>query len=852
MKIRKKAWVLSLCMLSPSLGAYSQSYSKTETIEYHDDIALWVLGQVKRTTTDGIEMSRTEYGWMASPTKTYSFGKPQQTLSYYADGTIATVLDGNNNVTTVSSWKRGIPLSIRYADGASQSAAVNDAGWITSVTDETKSKTCYGYDAMGRINLIIYPSETQVGVCDESAWAPTTISFTGGHAGAYGVPAGHWQQTTLTGNARKTLVLDALWRPVVEQTMDLGNAGGTLSEIVKRYDPEGRLQFQSYPINTGGQAHYADTALKGVRTAYDALGRVTSVTQDSEHVPLTTTTEYLAGFKTRVTNPRGTQMTTEYQAFDQPSTEAPTGITVTDGTLTAVTEIPRDIFGKPLRITRRNADGSQRIDRHYVYDGYQQLCKSIEPETGATVMDYDGAGNLQWSAAGLGLPSTTSCDTVAGRDSGRKVARGYDARNRLKTLSFPDGNGNQQWAYWPDGLVKQVTTANAGVSSYNSYAYNRRRLPIGESVGHADGEAWALGYGYNPNGHLASVRYPSGQTVPFAPNALGQATQAGSYASGVSYYPNGAIKQFTYGNGIVHTMTQNERQLPDVSQDAYGGTAFLSDSYDYDYNGNVAAITDGASGRNQRGNRTMAYDGLDRLTQTVSPMWGTASYGYDVLDNLTRVIAPGRDHHYCYDGNWRLTNIKAGSCSGSTVIGLGYDAQGNLANKNGQVFAFDYGNRLREATGRETYRYDGHGRRTHATHSTGTIRSMYDQGGVLRYQKNARQTTATDYIQLGGSLVAEAEWPIGQLPAAKDYVNWSGVSGAVRYVVEESVDGATWASVYDGADLSWTSLARPGGTYSYRVLACNAEGVCTAVSNVAHVQRPAFNIVPLLYQLLLN
>ena len=42
----------------------------------------------------------------------------------------------------------------------------------------------------------------------------------------------------------------------------------------------------------------------------------------------------------------------------------------------------------------------------------------------------------------------------------------------------------------------------------------------------------------------------NGLAVSYAPNALGQPTQAGSYATGVQYFPNGAIKQFTYGNGI--------------------------------------------------------------------------------------------------------------------------------------------------------------------------------------------------------------------------------------------------------------------------------------------------------------
>ena len=37
-------------------------------------------------------------------------------------------------------------------------------------------------------------------------------------------------------------------------------------------------------------------------------------------------------------------------------------------------------------------------------------------------------------------------------------------------------------------------------------------------------------------------------------------------------------------------MTQNDRQLPDTSKDAYGTTKFISDGYDYDANGNVAGF----------------------------------------------------------------------------------------------------------------------------------------------------------------------------------------------------------------------------------------------------------------------
>ncbi|NMI16039.1 hypothetical protein, partial [Xanthomonas axonopodis] len=74
-----------------------------------------------------------------------------------------------------------------------------------------------------------------------------------------------------------------------------------------------------------------------------------------------------------------------------------------------VTEISRDIFGKPTAIRRRSNDVSQALTRTYAYNSNQELCRSVEPETGATLTGYDGAGNVKWSAAGL--PMDIGCDT---------------------------------------------------------------------------------------------------------------------------------------------------------------------------------------------------------------------------------------------------------------------------------------------------------------------------------------------------------------------------------------------------------------------------------------------------------
>ncbi len=219
---------------------------------------------------------------------------------------------------------------------------------------------------------------------------------------------------------------------------------------------------------------------------------------------------------------------------------------------------------------------------------------------------------------------------------------------------------------------------------------------------------------------------PGSLTVDYLPNALGQPTQAGTFATGVQYYPNGAIKRFTYGNGLVHTMVQNARQLPERSADS-GGVLDLG--YAYDRNGNVSAITDFTVAGRQ--SRSMGYDARDRLTSASSLLYpGGATYTYDVLDNVTRATVAGRDHVYWYDANNRLTNVLNGP-GGASIIGLGYDVRGNVINKNGNLFVFDYGNRLRTAQGMETYRYDAQGRRVLTASADGLLYEVYSLDGKL-------------------------------------------------------------------------------------------------------------------------
>lgn len=810
------------------------SPTRTEVTAYHDNLSSWVLGQPSRLTVNGTIASETSYNASALPTVFKQFGRTVQTLAYNSNGTVASVKDGNNNLTTLSSWKRGIPQTIKYPatpeapSGATQSAVVNDSGWITRVTDENGFQHNYQYDPMGRLSQTSYPTG------DSVAWNATTFTLTKAGSSAYGIPAGHWQHTVATGNGRKVTYLDALWRPVLVREYDTANASATQRFTKQAFDHAGRVIFASYPSSSG-------TPATGTWTDYDALGRPISVGQDSELGVLVTLSQYLSGFQTRVTSPKGHQTTTGYLAWDEPTTDYPVTIAHPAGVFT---DIARDAFGKPTALTRRNSSGSVSLTRRYVYDAHQQLCKSVDPETGATIMAYDGAGNLAWSKAGATQTGTTSCNT-SNIPVAQRTVRSYDARNRIQSLVFPDNLGNTTYDYYPDGQLAQITTDNGGVDIVGTaYTYNKRRLLIGEAVA-VGPHQWGIGYGYNANGHLSTHALPGGLTVDYAPNALGQATRAGSYATGVSYFPNGAIKQFTYGSGKVHTLTQNARGLPDRSRTVRSGATIHDDGLDYDQHGNVAAISDGVTGN--RGDRTMAYDAMDRLTGTVSPMFGTASYAYDVLDNLRAVqVTAGtrvRNHTYVYDASNRL-GLVTNTSGGATVATLAYDAQGNLASRNGQGYDFDHGNRLREVNGVERYLYDGHGRRVQAIRSGASIYSVYGQDGALRFQRDERTGKTTQYVHLGGSLVAGVDDPIAlarpslTVPATSytgGYtVSWSSVSLASKYQLQERLGTGSWSTIHDAAGTSRAVTGKAAGSWQYRVRACNVMG-CGSWSTSASI-----------------
>ncbi|WP_426701007.1 hypothetical protein ACPPVV_16770 [Rhodanobacter sp. Col0626] len=819
--------------------------TSTQCIEeqtgYLNDPLHWVLGLPAKVTNVATGEVESENVYSAAPSNPVlqsraRFGQTLMSYTFNDAGQLASFTDGNGNQTTLGAYKRGIPTSISLPgdpDRISESLVVNDFGEIKTLTDPAGHTTRYGYDEGGRVKEIDYPSG------DEQTWNSTVITTVPVASAERGLGANHWRRTQTIGDATTVTYFDALLRPVLTDSK-IGTSVKTTTLV--NYDAKGQKIYSSYPSDAAPAFTLAPTLpnYPGVTTSYDALGRVVRSQRDSElgkqtatQGKLTTTIAYLPGARMQVTDPKGNLgsgdhvTTTSYQVFDQPNydavikVQAPTGITQT---------IVRDVYGAPTSIMQ-GPYGNQTngLTKSLHYDTHHRLCRTSEPESGDTVMSYDAANNVNASASGLaeGSGGADGC----GNSPMPTTAITFDhyPSNRLRSVLAPIGTQSAEYHY---DKLGNVTSVVSGITTWTG-AYNFRGMLTGESLQVGDQNTWGIGYAHDANGGLSLIHYPDGENVNYAPDALGRPTQAGSYASGIGYFANGQVSDFIYGNGAAYMAEQNDRQL--LSSFSYGpGTAQLSEELSYDANGNIIAVTDLAGGPRTKG---FGYDALNRLTSArADGLLINEAYTYDALNNLSSHTSGGQILTYNYDATNKLTSITQGANAVSSYV---YDNRGNVISNNGTNLTFDQKNQLTGIQNYDDYNYDVAGRRVKKTPTGGTpTYYFYNQAGQLLYQYEPASNKATGFIYLGTKMIARnslllvipdtpASITVPGSSAGNYTVSWGDGANAASYVLEQSVNGGAWTSIYTGSGLSQTMHQTANGSYAYRVKACNVIG-CSA------------------------
>ncbi|NQZ11721.1 MAG: DUF4329 domain-containing protein, partial [Algicola sp.] len=668
---------------------------------------------------------------------------------YHSNGTLAAQVanvltdQGTSRTLEMGASMRGKPKSYttpksRGAGAQSVTSTIDDNGWTKQVNDfnynesgHIGSSVTYDYDNMGRLTSI-NPKD--------SKWNDTTLSYIDTTAGEEtNIVKGMFKQTLTKGGFTQTTFFDALLRPVLTKTQ----GSGTTVYQNTQFNAYNKVTFKGYPLPTAGNTS------KGAFTSFDGMQRKKNISQYG--ATGNTTFTYLKGNKRKVSNNRNKETTTTYLAYGKPAYNTPTFI---DAPEDVDTTMQLNEFGNITKITQGGL-----IEYRY-YDAYQRLCQSYRADTGKSVYGYNEIGELLWYAEGAS-GATNSCsrtDVLAAE----KVYLTYDNLGRVKYKNFTNSaTADIDYYYDPNG---NVTNVNSGPTQW-SYKYNTQGQTTDETL-LLDSQTFELKYGYDSLGNQSTLTYPSGRQISYAPNALGQPTKAGDFATGASYHANGTLTNFTYGNGLKYNLTLDNRQLPQHLKTLKGNTPITDLQYTYDGNGNTSSITDH---KDASYSISMGYDGLDRLT-SANGKWGPANFTYDTMGNITSKNLGSMAVSYVYDPTTKRLNSASVSGSKSKSYSFIYDKKGAVThtgsvdlprNQAGQVIG----------TGGHDYIYDGSGKRVKDTKNGKHRYSIYDLSGRMIYQWDQQTETITDYIFLGKERVTEAQVSLGAGSQSVDNTN---------------------------------------------------------------------------------
>lgn len=683
----------------PTVVAESGQKSRTTTTSYTRPGGRWMLGKVANQSISGISGDITNsYTSTGKLSQEDRYGVITR-YSYTGDGDLASQTDTNARVTTYGDYYRGVPRKITYPDGATVTRTVNGSGTVASETDPLGRVTSYTYDSMDRLTSVTPP---------KGAASKLAIGYSFGSTG----------------------VLETLTRGAYQRVRDYNQLGQLITQTEKggsanivvtaKYNPSGRKVFVSHP-------NYGTAGSLGESSSYDPLGRLVSIVHaDGTRVSM----DYQSSNKVAITDERNNLTIQNYAAYGEPGERVLIGITQ-PGNVQTILAV--DNLGRVTAITQGG------LTRSFTFNGKGFLGSEVHPETGTTQYTHDAVGNVLTKKVGSAPADSYS----------------YDARYRLKAINYGDSGLTLSNSYDAGGRL----TSQSHAGSTWSYAYDAHDQLTRETLSlTSPARSYSFNYAYNALDALASLTYPSGLVVDYAPDAYGRPSKAGAYASGLSYHPNGALKALTYGNGRVLSVSQDAARQRPTERRVGGAATPMQLQYAYDGANNLTRISDL---QNSAYNQSMVYDALSRLT-SASGKWGGSTYSYNSRGDLTSQSIGGRALNYAYDAQGRL-----GSISGSLAASFGYDAKGNVLKARGQ-YAYDLAGNMSylclqsradcASAPDQRFAYDARGRRTLQTLKDGEqIVTVYGQQGQLLRQDNLLDAGFEEFIFVAGERIASRQ-----------------------------------------------------------------------------------------------
>ncbi|MCP3870335.1 MAG: hypothetical protein GY703_20035 [Gammaproteobacteria bacterium] len=429
------------------------------------------------------------------------------------------------------------------------------------------------------------------------------------------------------------------------------------SPVTLEYDANGNLTRITDPLN------------QSTELSYDNFGQLTAVTDALDQ---TTIFEYdNRGNRIKSIDPLGNTLT---QSFDPVSRRIavtdPRGLTtrIVYDKLNQVVEI-----ADPLnQITRFSfdpngnllsvADALDRITT-YVYDEMDRLIERTDPLNASESFVYDKLGNLTEHTDRKGQVSTFEYDfeerLIRAEYADSAVDYVYDVVGRLAEVRDTSG-GNILLTYdHLDRLIEEIT--ERGVVSYGYDSLDRRSTMAvsGQTAliyAYDDSSrltritqgAREVAFEYDVLGRRARLILPNGIVTEYAYDAASRLTDLTYLGADASEIGDLTYRYDVAGNRLGVGGSLARTALPEaVDTSNYNAanrqTSFGSRQMDYDANGNLISIIEGADVTR------LIWDARDRLMALAAPGL-SASYAYDAFGRRAQKEIAGRNMAFVYDG----------------------------------------------------------------------------------------------------------------------------------------------------------------------------------------------------------
>ncbi|NND64709.1 MAG: hypothetical protein HKM24_01985, partial [Gammaproteobacteria bacterium] len=376
----------------------------------------------------------------------------------------------------------------------------------------------------------------------------------------------------------------------------------------------------------------------------------------------------------------------------------------------------------------------------YQFDDFGNLLEEQSSDRGVYQYRYDEAGNR----------------IVTIDPRGVTVNYSYDALNRLIGIDYPNDARNVTYEYdlGQNGIGRM--TGFSDHSGQTALTYNI----FGElkyQQQWINGELFELTYRYDQNGQLIEMIYPSGRSVYYDYNELGEVAAiqviidgvAHSVIDGLSYQPFGPVKTMTFGNGLVESRQHDQQyRLTNLTT-----PSVMSRAYHYDAVGNVIGIDDLSNPDQQK---NFDYDELHRLEQAAGVTFGSVNFSYDPNGNrISKLNADGLVDLSYHDDSNKLKNI-----TGILNRDYRHNAAGNIAAAGDWVFNYDQRGYMTVAENvvtnkRSTYYYNAKNQRVRVRFPNNNQRYfVYSSLGQLLSETSGDGDVIWEHIYLNGVPVA--------------------------------------------------------------------------------------------------